>query len=144
MDARYGDPLTVADLARAAGLSAAHFSREFRKTYGESPHQYLRTRRLERAAHQLRTTDRNVTEICLAVGYSSLGSFTTAFGRHFGCSPLAMRNAAHATAPTPVHVPACVVRAYTRPANRTFREAAPTATSVTSPPSHFPTSEAVP
>ena len=72
-DARYFEPLTVADLARAAGLSPAHFSREFRRTFGEPPHQYLLTRRLERAAALLRNTDRTVTEICFAVGLSSLG-----------------------------------------------------------------------
>src|SRR3954471_21517307 len=69
-DARYAEPLGVADLARAAGLSPAHFSREFRKTFGESPHSYLLTRRLERAAALLRNTDRSVTEICFAVGWS--------------------------------------------------------------------------
>ena len=63
-DGRYFEPLTVADLARAAGLSRAHFSREFRRAFGESPHQYLLTRRLERAAALLRNTDRSVTEIC--------------------------------------------------------------------------------
>src|SRR3954449_6300038 len=93
-DARYFEPLTVADLARAAHLSPAHFSREFRRTFGETPHQYLLTRRLERAAALLRTTDRSVTEICFTVGLSSVGSFTTSFGRTFGMSPTAYR-AAH-------------------------------------------------
>ena len=67
-DGRYFEPLAVADLARAAGLSPAHFSREFRRAFGEAPHQYLLTRRLERAAALLRNTDRPVTEICFAVG----------------------------------------------------------------------------
>ena len=80
-DARYFEPLTVADLARAAGLSPAHFSREFRRAFGEAPHQYLLTRRLERAAALLRNTDRHVTEICFAVGLASVGSFTTSFRR---------------------------------------------------------------
>src|SRR6185436_16019979 len=93
-DARYFEALTVADLASAAGLSPAYFSREFRRAFGESPHQYLLTRRLERAAALLRTTDRTVTEICFAVGLSSLGSFTTSFRRVFGTTPLAYR-AAH-------------------------------------------------
>ena len=86
-DARYFEPLTVADLARAAALSPAYFSREFRRTFGESPHQYLLTRRLERAAALLRNTDRSVTEICFAVGLSSLGSFTTSFRRVYGTAP---------------------------------------------------------
>ena len=87
-DARYFEPLTVADLARAAGLSPAHFSREFRRTFGEAPHQYLLTRRLERAAALLRNTDRPVTEICFAVGLGSVGSFTTSFRRVHGMAPL--------------------------------------------------------
>ena len=120
-DARYFEPLEVDDLARAAGLSRAHFSREFRRAFGESPHAYLLTRRLERAAALLRTTDRSVNEICLAVGLQSVGSFTTSFTRSFGASPTAYRArfppaAAHAV------VPACVVRAYGRPQHRTFRE----------------------
>ena len=90
-DARYVDPLTVDDLARAAGLSPAHFSREFRRAFGETPHRYLLTRRLERAAALLRTTDRSVADICLSVGLRSVGSFTTSFGRMFGMSPTAYR-----------------------------------------------------
>src|SRR5438132_13374830 len=86
-DARYGEPLDVGDLARAAGLSRAHFSREFRRAFGEPPHAYLLTRRLERAAALLRTTDRSVAEICLSVGLVSIGSFTTSFTRLFGASP---------------------------------------------------------
>ena len=83
-DARYAEPLTVADLARSAGLSQAHFSREFRRAFGESPHVYLLTRRLERAAAMLRMTDRSVADICADVGLSSLGSFTTTFTRVYG------------------------------------------------------------
>src|SRR6186713_3358038 len=90
-DARYFEPLNVSDLARAAGLSPAHFSREFRRTFGESPHSYLLTRRMERAAALLRTTDRSVTEICFDVGLQSVGSFTTSFTRTFGSSPTAYR-----------------------------------------------------
>ena len=67
-DARYADPLTIGDLAKAARLSPAHFSREFKRAFGESPHQYLLTRRLERAAALLRTTDWSVARICIAVG----------------------------------------------------------------------------
>jgi transcriptional regulator GlxA family with amidase domain len=120
-DARFGEALTVADLAHAAALSPAHFSREFRKTFGESPHAYLLTRRLERAAAMLRTTDRSVAEICIAVGLSSVGSFTTSFTRMFGKSPTAYR-ASFPPAATWARVPACVLRVYTRPQKRTFRE----------------------
>jgi AraC-like DNA-binding protein len=123
-DARYFEPLGVDDLARAARLSRAHFSREFRAAFGESPHQYLLTRRLERAAALLRTTDRSVAEICFSVGLSSVGSFTTSFGRMFGRSPTAYR-AAHPPASAHAVVPACVARVYGRPRNRTFREDTP-------------------
>ena len=128
VDARYADPLTVADLAREAGLSRAHFSREFRRCFGESPHQYLLTRRLERAAALLRTTDRPVATVCHDVGLQSLGSFTTSFSRLYGRSPQAYR-AAQPPAASQVRIPACVMRAYGRPANRTFREDASPAAS---------------
>src|SRR4030095_2132251 len=88
-DARYFEPLDVDDLARAAGLSRYHFSREFRRAFGEAPHAYLLTRRLERAAALLRTTDRSVAEICFAVGLRSVGSFTSSFTRMHGVSPTA-------------------------------------------------------
>ncbi len=120
-DARYAEPLGVADLARAAGLSPAHFSRAFRKAFGESPHAYLLTRRLERAAALLRNTDRSVADICVSVGLSSIGSFTTSFTRLYGKSPTAYR-ASYPPAATFALVPACVVRAYARPQHRTFRE----------------------
>jgi AraC-like DNA-binding protein len=120
-DLRYAEPLGVDDMARAAGLSRAHFSREFRRAFGEPPHGYLLTRRLERAAALLRTTDRSVAEICFAVGLSSLGSFTTSFTRTYGVSPTAYR-AACPPASSRVRVPWCVLRAYGRPQRRTFRE----------------------
>jgi AraC-like DNA-binding protein len=120
-DARYFEPLTVDDLARAAGLSRAHFSREFRRTFGETPHGYLLTRRLERAAALLRTTDLPVVEVCLSVGLRSLGSFTTTFTRTFGASPTAYR-ARFAPAARHALVPTCFLRAYGRPQRRTFRE----------------------
>ena len=123
-DARYFEPLTVADLARAAGLSAAHFSREFRRTFGEAPHRYLLTRRLERAAALLRNTDRTATEICFAVGLTSFGSFVTSFRRVYGVTPVAYR-AMFASAQRHIRVPDCIARAYGRPQNRTFREAEP-------------------
>jgi AraC-like DNA-binding protein len=114
VDARYREPLDVPALARAAHLSPAHFSREFRRTFGEAPHQYLLTRRLERAAALLRNTDWSVVEICLAVGLRSVGSFTTMFGRVFGLSPTAYR-AAHPPAASRARIPTCVVQAYGRP-----------------------------
>ena len=116
-DARYAEPLDVDDLAAAAGLSRAHFSREFRRAFGESPHAYLLTRRLERAAALLRTTDRSVNDICLDVGLQSLGSFTTSFTRMFEQSPAAYR-ASFPPAVSQVVVPSCVVRAYGRPQHR--------------------------
>src|SRR5919112_42839 len=90
-DGRYFEDLSVEDLARVAGLSRAHFSREFRRTFGESPHAYLLTRRLERAAALLRNTDRSVAEICFSVGLQSVGSFTTSFTRTYGQSATASR-----------------------------------------------------
>src|SRR3954466_12451860 len=120
-DARYFEPLDVDDLAAAAGLSRAHFSREFKRAFAESPHAYLLTRRLRRAAALLRTTDRSVADICLSVGLQSIGSFTTSFTRTYGRSPPAYR-AAFPPASHYALVPACVVRAYARPQHRTFRE----------------------
>jgi AraC-like DNA-binding protein len=120
-DAHYAEPLEVDDLARAAGLSKAHFSREFRRTFGESPYVYLLTRRLERAAALLRNTDYWVAEICLEVGLQGIGSFTTSFKRMYGMPPTEYRALAP---PASAHavVPACVVRAFARPQHRTIRE----------------------
>lgn len=120
-DARYFEPLGVDDLAAAAGLSKAHFSREFRRAFGEPPHAYLLTRRLERAAALLRNTDRSVADVCLSVGLRSIGSFTTSFTRTFGLSPTAYR-AKYPPAARSALVPGCFVRAYARPQKRTFRE----------------------
>jgi AraC-like DNA-binding protein len=120
-DARYAEPIGVEDMARAAGLSRAHFSRAFKGAFGESPRAYLLTRRLERAAKLLRTTDRPVMDVCLSVGLQSLGSFTTSFTRMYGKSPTAYR-AAFPPAAAYAVVPGCVVRAYGRPQRRTFRE----------------------
>jgi AraC-like DNA-binding protein len=120
-DARYFEALSVDDMAEEAGLSRAHFSREFRRAFGDSPHAYLLTRRLERAASLLRHTDRSVADICLSVGLQSIGSFTTSFTRTFGLSPTAYR-AKHPPAARGALVPGCVLRAYARPQHRTFRE----------------------
>ena len=121
IDARYREPLDVRALARAAHLSPAHFSREFRRAFGDSPHAYLLTRRLERAAALLRTTDRSVADICLSVGLQSIGSFTTSFTRTYGMSPTAYR-AKYPPARAYAVVPACVVRFYGRPQRSSFRE----------------------
>jgi len=121
MDARYRESLDVRALARAAHLSPAHFSREFRRAFGVTPHRYLLDRRLERAAALLRNTDRTVADVCLAVGLRSVGSFTTSFGRAFGLSPTAYR-AAHPPAATRVLIPTCVQLAWTRPQSSSFRE----------------------
>lgn len=123
-DARYAEPLEVEDLAKAAGLSKAHFSREFRRTFGESPYVYLLTRRLERAAELLRNTDYSVAEVCLEVGLQGVGSFTTSFKRMYGMTPTAYR-AAFPPASHNARVPACIVRAHTRPQHRTIREDSP-------------------
>jgi len=120
-DMRYAEPLDVAAMARASGLSPAHFSRAFRKAFGESPHAYLLTRRLERAAALLRNTDDTVADICVAVGLTSVGSFTTSFKRMFGRTPTAYR-ASFPPAATFALVPTCVLRAYGRPQLLTFRE----------------------
>ncbi|HEV2901805.1 MAG TPA: helix-turn-helix transcriptional regulator [Gaiellaceae bacterium] len=121
VDARYFEPLRVDDLARAAGLSRFHFSREFRRAFGESPHAYLLTRRLERAAALLRNTDRSVAEICFSVGMRSVGSFTSSFTRTYGESPTVYR-AKFPPASDYALIPACVLRANARPQRRTFRE----------------------
>jgi AraC-like DNA-binding protein len=123
-DAHYTEPITVADMARQAGQSPAHFSQRFRHTFGESPHQYLLTRRLERAAALLRLTDWSVARICMTVGLSSVGSFTTSFKRMYLATPTEYRDgfppaAAHA------RIPLCLVKAHTRPKARTFREDPP-------------------
>jgi AraC-like DNA-binding protein len=120
IDARYQDRLDVPVLARAAYLSPAHFSREFRRAFGETPHQYLLTRRLERAAALLRNTDRSVADICFTVGLRSVGSFTTSFRRVYGLSPTAYR-AAHPPVER-ARIPTCVLQAYARPHSSSFRE----------------------
>ena len=132
VDRRYFEDLRVADLAREAAMSPAHFSREFRRAFGEPPHRYLLTRRLERAAALLRDTDRPVTEICFAVGLSSVGSFTTSFRRHFGSPPAEYRRR-HPPAAAQAQLPSCVVQAYGRPRLRTFREDAAPPPVVASP-----------
>ncbi len=123
-DRCYAQPIGVEDMAAAAGLSRAHFSREFSRAFGESPKAYLITRRLERAAALLRATDRSVSEICLDVGLVGLGSFTTSFKRHFGRTPTAYR-ASFPPAAAHAIVPACYLRQYGRPQHSTNREDRP-------------------
>jgi AraC-like DNA-binding protein len=120
-DAEYAKPIGVDEMAAAAGLSRAYFSREFKAAFGDSPHAYLLTRRLERAAALLRSTDRSVAEICLDVGLTSVGSFTTSFRRMFDKTPTEYR-AMFPPAAAWARIPACVVRVYGRPQHRTFRE----------------------
>jgi transcriptional regulator GlxA family with amidase domain len=110
MDARYAEPLDILSLARIALTSPAHFIRTFRATYGETPHHYLQRRRVERATFLNRETDRSVTDICLEVGFSSLGTVSRTFREIFGVSPSAYRLRAH-----PIPLPNCRVMALTRP-----------------------------
>lgn len=121
MDCRYFEPLTIPVLARAARLSPAHFIREFRRTFGETPHHYLLTRRLERAAALLRNTDGKVVDVCVNVGLHSVGSFTTNFARYFGCSPTAYR-AKFPPISDRARIPSCVIQAWGRPQDRSFQE----------------------
>jgi AraC-like DNA-binding protein len=122
-DARYSERLDVEDMARAAGLSKAHFSREFRRAFGESPHHYLLTRRLERAAALLRMTDWTVAEVCVSVGLHSIGSFTTSFKRTFGETPTRYR-ATQPPAALQARVPSCMLRTYLRPQAARFKKTA--------------------
>ena len=122
-DARYFEALGVDALARAAGLSRSHFSREFRRAFGESPHVYLLTRRLERAAALLRTTDLTVTDICFSVGLQSVGSFITSFKGTYGVSPSGYRVAFPPAADRAL-VPTCILRAYGRPNTARFEKPA--------------------
>src|SRR5436190_302569 len=117
IDAGYARPLDVAELARAAHVSQTHLTREFRRAFGETPHQYLLTRRLERAAALLRSTDHPVIDICMEVGLSSVGSFTTSFKRSYGMTPTEYR-AAFPPAALMASIPTCVLMAATRPRGR--------------------------
>jgi AraC-like DNA-binding protein len=112
IDREYAQPLDVEALARSAHMSAGHLSREFRRAYGESPYAYLMTRRIERAMAMLRRGDLSVTDVCFAVGCSSLGTFSSRFTELVGMPPITYRTrAATATA----GMPACVAKQVTRP-----------------------------
>jgi AraC-like DNA-binding protein len=117
IDARYRDPLDVPALAKAAHVSPAHFSRQFRRAFGETPHQYLLTRRLERAASLLRTTDHTVLDICIEVGLASVGSFTTSFKRAYGKTPLGYRRS-FPPAARQAPIPTCYLMGATKPPGR--------------------------
>jgi AraC-like DNA-binding protein len=112
MDRAYAEPLDVPALAQIANVSEAHFIRTFRATFGETPHRYLQRRRVERAMFLLRATDRSVTDICLDVGFNSLGTFSRSFQAIVGESPTAYRERGPIMA-----VPNCFAMAWTRPSS---------------------------
>jgi AraC-like DNA-binding protein len=118
MDREYARPLEVAELARAALMSTAHFSRQFRAAYGETPYSYLMTRRIERAKALLRGGDLSVTEVCTEVGCTSLGSFSARFTELVGETPTAYRARDHSAL---ARVPGCVARDITRPSRKPSR-----------------------
>lgn len=118
IDREYAQPLDVAALARAALMSPAHFSRQFRAAYGETPYGYLMTRRVERAKLLLRRGDMTVSEVCMAVGCSSLGSFSARFTRLVGETPTAYRDRDHGAL---AEVPGCIARDLTRPSREPSR-----------------------
>jgi AraC-like DNA-binding protein len=113
IDRDYAQPLDIPALARVALVSEAHFVRTFRATFGETPHRYLQRRRVERAMALLRNTDRSVTDICWAVGFSSLGTFSRTFSDIVGRSPSAFRR----QAPEPGPVPNCFTMSWSRPSS---------------------------
>ncbi|XTZ16302.1 helix-turn-helix domain-containing protein [Micromonospora echinospora] len=113
MDRSYAEPLDIPTLARVAHVSEAHFIRTFRATFGETPHRYLQRRRVERAMSLLIESDRDVTEICHAVGFSSLGTFSRTFREIVGQSPTAFRARRSAAGV----VPSCFTKAWTRPSS---------------------------
>lgn len=112
MDRAYTEPLNIPALARIALVSDAHFIRTFRDTFGETPHRYLQRRRLERAMNLLRETDRSVTDICMSVGFTSLGTFSRTFREIVGTSPSEFRSAGSAGP-----VPTCFVKRWSRPSS---------------------------
>jgi AraC-like DNA-binding protein len=112
IDRDYAEPLDVPALARVALMSTGHFARSFRAAYGETPYSYLMTRRIERAKALLRRGEETVTEVCFAVGCTSLGSFSSRFSELVGESPSAYRARSHGDAAA---IPACVAKVQTRP-----------------------------
>ncbi len=122
MDREYARPLDVPAMARAAFMSPAHFSRQFRAAYGETPYSYLMTRRIERAKALLRRGDLSVTDVCMAVGCTSLGSFSARFTELVGESPSAYRARNHAELAT---VPGCWAKLVTRPSRNGEAQVSP-------------------
>lgn len=118
IDREYARPLEVAELARAALMSTAHFSRRFRAAYGETPYAYLMTRRIERAKELLRRGDMSVTEVCMEVGCTSLGSFSSRFTELVGETPTAYRARDHSALRT---LPGCLAKDVTRPSRKASR-----------------------
>jgi transcriptional regulator GlxA family with amidase domain len=118
MDRAYAQPLNVPDMARTALMSPAHFSRKFRAAYGETPYSYLMTRRIERAKALLRLGDLSVTEVCMAVGCTSLGSFSARFTQLVGETPTSYRSRDHGALAS---LPGCVAKDLTRPRRRSSR-----------------------
>jgi AraC-like DNA-binding protein len=118
IDREYASPLSVAALARAAFMSTAHFARQFRAAYGETPYAYLMTRRIERAKLLLRQGNMSVTEVCMAVGFTSLGSFSARFSELVGETPSAYRTRVHGNL---TGVPGCIAKEATRPPRRPSR-----------------------
>lgn len=116
MDREYAQPLDIAVLARTALMSSGHFSRSFRAAFGETPYSYLMTRRIERAKALLRRGDLSVTEVCFAVGCTSLGSFSSRFTELVGETPSAYRARSHEAGAA---IPACIAKTFTRPVRRT-------------------------
>jgi transcriptional regulator GlxA family with amidase domain len=123
MDRDYAEPLDVTALARTALMSPGHFSRSFRAAFGETPYSYLMTRRIERAKALLRRGDLTVTEVCFAVGCTSLGSFSSRFTELVGETPSAYRARDHQPG---APIPACIAKRYTRPIRN--KDAKPAAT----------------
>lgn len=121
IDAHYGEPLDLGALARAACVSRWHFVRTFRRAFGETPHRYLLTRRMERAAALLRSTDHSVACICAEVGLTSVGSFTSSFKATYGETPTAYRRR-HPPVAERAPIPSCVLMACTRPRDRATSE----------------------
>jgi AraC-like DNA-binding protein len=121
IDRDFAEPLDIPALAREAHASRAHFVRTFKKAFGETPHRYLQRRRIERAKELLRNTPLSVTEVSLAVGFRSLGSFSTAFRQLVGEPPRAYARRWRSAAQPPI--PACFMLMYTRPHESTSREA---------------------
>jgi AraC-like DNA-binding protein len=116
IDREYAEPLNVARLAVAAHMSVGHFQRSFKEAFGETPYSWVMTRRIERAMALLRNTDMSVTDVCMAVGCTSLGSFSSRFTELVGKSPRAYQKADHTDL---AGIPGCIAKQVTRPRRRT-------------------------